>query len=228
MLNHTNAQVELFRTASVVGAPVLDSVFLARARLENGTAGVKIATGAKGENVVGIAHVRAVAQRFATVIKEEHVVASDLSIVLAKTPELDSVSVFNKTQNAKVDVANLTWKGATGTAAADKGVAAADVLQVTYRYRMSMLEVQSQGLPIDFANQVTGNDGTVELATGRVSVEIDNFDTNAEYTVDAPVYVSADGLPTTIKGEGEPVAFVTSEPTATNPVLGIAGFFVFY
>lgn len=226
MLNHTNAQVELFRTAKTAGLPITDSVFVKRARLADGTQGVDIATGADKETVVGIAHIRAVAQRFGTVVKEQHVIQSDLSFILPKLPVAKTIKIHNLTKNAPVDAEKLTWTGATGKAADSTEVAVGDVVEVTYRYAMSMLEVQSQGLPIDFANQITGNDGSVEFATGRISVEIDNFDTNAEYEVDADIYVGKDGSPTTVKN-GKAVAKVVSEPTAANPVLAISAFFVY-
>ncbi|TPG60095.1 hypothetical protein [Ewingella americana] len=222
MLNHINAQVELFRTAKVSGLPLEDSYFLKRVGLGDGTSGVAIATGADNEEVVGIAHIRAIAKRFGTVVEEQHVVASDKTITLSRVGAVaDSIKVFNVTSNKKVDAPTLI--GNVVSAAAD--LADKDVVTVTYRYAMSMLEVQKSGLPIDFANQVTGNDGSVEFATGRVSVETDLFDTEAEYTVSAPIYVAADGTPTTIK-RGSPVARVVSEPTALNPVLGISGFFI--
>lgn len=227
MLNHTNAQVELFRTAKVAGLPITDSVFLKRARLADGTQGVDIADGGANETVVGIAHIRAVAQRFGTVVKEQHVIQSDLSFILPKLPVTGTVKIHNLTKAAPVDAEKLTWTGATGKAPSDTTeVAVGDVVEVTYRYAMSMLEVQSQGLPIDFANQITGNDGSVEFATGRVKVEIDNFDTNAEYTVDADIYVGKDGSPTTIKN-GKAVAKVVAEPTAASPVLALSAFFVY-
>ncbi|MCW6598699.1 hypothetical protein [Yersinia ruckeri] len=226
MLNHTNAQVELFRTAQTAGLPITDSVFVKRARLADGAQGVDIATGDPKETVVGIAHIRAVAQRFGTVVKQQHVVQSDVSFILPKMPVAGTVKVFNVTKNAPVDESKLTWTGATAKAADETEIAKGDVVEVTYRYAMSMLEVQSQGLPIDFANQITGNDGAVEIATGRIKVEIDNFDTNAEYEVDADIYVAADGSPTTVKN-GKAVAKVVSEPTAANPVLAISAFFVY-
>lgn len=227
MLNHINAQVELFRTAKTAGLPITDSVFVKRARLADGTQGVDIATGADNETVVGIAHIRAVAQRFGTVVKQQHVIQSDLSFILPKMPVAHTIKIHNVTKAKPVDADKLTWSGATAKAAADSTeVAIGDVVEVTYRYAMSMLEVQSQGLPIDFANQITGNDGAVEIATGRISVEIDNFDTNAEYEVDADIYVAKDGSPTTVKN-GKAVAKVVSEPTAANPVLAISAFFVY-
>lgn len=221
MMNLTNSKVQEYRTAATLGA-VIDNSFILK-RIDDGQGGsaVAIATGAKDEDIVGVAHVQPLAALAAAVVGERHSVENGkVSLEFAPETSKVPVTVFGP-NGAKIDTANVAVSGRVVTLT---GVADDAAVTVNYLRSLTIAEVRAQGLPMDFANNLNGAGGYVEFATGKSTVEIDYFDTSAVFQVGKPVYASEDGLATDTPAEAgaAPIGTVAIAPNASYPLLGIS------
>lgn len=218
MINVPNSQVSEFRTAPVLAA-ILNTLVLKRVDDGFGGSAVAPATGAAGEDIVGISHINPLSGSQVAVVGEEHSAVAN-KFTLLNTPITGSVKVYNVTKAAKATVSAVTGGQVTTT-----GVDDTDILLVSYRRSQTMAEVISEGLPLASLNRQRLTDTQVEFASGKSVVHIDVFDTAADWTIGAPVYANAEGLATTTKpGDGATiVGTVATVPLGAYPWLGISG-----
>lgn len=222
MLNVTNSDVELFRTA-----PCMDeldnSYVLARCDDGQGGSAVKKATGDAGENIVGIAHVSPIASTKRSVIGEEGV-ADDgvLALEYGQAVVGSSVGIKNATTGVTYDPADFTVVKGVATFTALKKPADTDKLVSSYLRSVTVAELGQEGLPLDFANRFQGVGQHCEFATGNSTVHTDYFDTSVPFAVGEPVFVSAEGIPTAKPGTKQ-IGVVDRMPTAAYPVLAVSG-----
>lgn len=221
MLNLTNSKVQEYRTAPTLGQVIDNSFFLARVSDGHGGSAVQIATGAKGEDVVGLAHVQPLAALAAAVVGEAHSVQGG-KITLNFQPDTKlAVKVVDVLTGTVIDKAKVSVAGnvVTITDSTDD-----QAVEATYLRSLTIAEVRAQGLPLDFANNLNGAGGYCEFATGKSTVEIDYFDVTAVFQVGKPVYVSADGLATNAPAvaDAAPVGTVAIEPSSAYPLLGVS------
>jgi hypothetical protein len=222
MLNVTNSDVELFRTA-----PCMDeldnSYVLARTDDGQGGSAVKRATGAAGENIVGIAHVSPIASTKRSVVGEQGVALDGvLTLEYGQAVVATSVGIKNLTTGVIYDKADFTTVKGEVTFTDAKKPANTDKLESSYLRSVTVAELGQEGLPLDFANRFQGVGQHTEFATGNSTVHTDFFDTSVPFAVGEPVYVTAEGIPTAKAGTKQ-IGVVDRAPTAAYPVLAVAG-----
>lgn len=221
MINVNNSDVELFRSAQCLD--ILDNSFvLVRTDDGQGGSAVKKATGAAGEDVVGIAHVSPFAATSRAVAGENHTIDANSKITL-KNPGVTagSVRVFNVTTGAEMAAADYAVAGNVVTWSAN-APAATDILAVSYLRSVTLAELAREGLPLDHTNRFQGQGDHCEFATGKSTVHTDFFDTSVAFAIGAPVYISAEGIPTAKSGTKQ-LGTCERVPTAEYPVLGVSG-----
>lgn len=220
MINLTNSKVQEYRTAPC--ADVIENSYVLK-RVNDGYGGSAVAkaTGAVGEDLVGIAHVQPIAATSRAVVGETGSATGGKILLKHPGAIVGSVAAFNKTQNAPITIADgaLVGNELTVTGAADT-----DVLVLSYRRSVTLAELKIEGLPLDFANSVNGVGGAAEFATGKSTVEVDFFDTASVFLVGQPVYANEEGLLTAEPVDADSPIFgkVAIEPTAAYPLLGVA------
>lgn len=221
MLNLTNSKVQEYRTAPC--ADVIDNSFVMK-RVDdgNGLSAVAKATGAAGEDLVGIAHVQPIAATSRAIVGEVVTVNAAGKIALAHAGIIAGSIRILKADGTPVAKADI---GApVGSVVAVANVAEDDILSVSYRRSVTLAELKEEGLPLDFANNVNGVGGACEFATGKSTAEVDFFDTSVGYAVGAKVYANAEGLLTSAPVAADSPVFgtVAIAPTAAYPLLGVS------
>jgi hypothetical protein len=220
MINLTNSKVQEYRTAPC--QDVIENSYVLK-RVDDGYGGSAVAkaTGAVGEDLVGIAHVQPIAATTRAVVGETGSTIGGKITLKHPGAVAGSVAVFNKTQNAPVAVADGALVGNVLTLT---GTANTDVLVLGYRRSVTLAELKIEGLPLDFANSVNGVGGSAEFATGKSTTEVDFFDTAATFLVGEPVYSNEEGLLTAVPVDADSPVFgkVAIAPTAAYPLLGVA------
>lgn len=223
MINVTNSDVELYRSAKC--QDVLDNSYVV-ARTDDGQGGsaIKKATGAAGEDIVGVAHVSPFASTNRAVIGEVHTVDADNALQLKNPGAVgDSISVFNKTTGLPMPKADYAFTSADNKVTwSATPPAATDVLEVSYLRSVTLAELGREGLPLDHAGRFQAIGDHAEFATGDSVIHTDFFDTSEAFVVGAPVFISAAGVPTAKSGTKQ-LGTVERAPTAAYPILGVAG-----
>lgn len=230
MLNLTNSKVLDFRTAELAANVVVTNNYILK-RVPSPTnpalSAVTIATGAANEDIVGVAHISPIASTSRAVVGEEHIRgAVDVVAINNAGYVANSLYIYNLTVGAVVPGTAITSIGTNGTVTFNSaGVgypAPTDVLQFSYRRSVTLSELSQEGLPIDFANRVNGQNGAVEFATAKAILEVDFFDTAVAYAIGQKVYPTTEGIPTsTVSAGGIAIGTVSVVPTAEYPALGI-------
>lgn len=227
MLNVTNSHIKEIRTYPVLEGTLIDNSYVLK-RVDDGQGGeaVTIATGTAGEDIVGIAHVSPVGSVARAVVGEEHATPAgtgpsfDLNYVPVQGVGL---KLYNETKDELVDAGAYSISGKTVTITDGQATTPAegDIVAATYARSVTLSELAREGLPMDWPNRVTGQDGAVEVVRGRDSdIDVDFFDPAGDYQIGAPVYVSATGQLTSESGD---IKFgnVTRLPSSGYPVLGV-------
>lgn len=223
MINLTNSKVQEYRTAPC--ADVIENSFVMK-RVDDGFGGsaVAIATGAVGEDLVGVSHVQPIAATFRSVVGEEGSLTGGKYTLKHPGAKSGSISGVNKTSGQPIDKADITLVGNEITVGGAAVPADTDICVFNYLRSVTLKELKQEGLPLDFANSVNGVGGSCEFATGKSTIEVDFFDTSVAYEVGQPVYASADGLLTSVPVDAQSPVFgkVALAPTAGFPLLGVA------
>lgn len=230
MINVTNSNVQEYRTAPCT-EEITNSFVLKRVDDGYGNSAVAIATGAAGEDIVGIAHATPSAAIEKPVVGEKVTLDAERKATLEHVAVTGTAYVYNVTKGAVVTDATITGREIQITGSGEPAEFSSeegDVLTVNYRRSVTMAELTDAGLPLDFANRMQGLGTSIEFATGNSTVDTDLFDTAAAYSVGAKLYVSG-GIPTTEapSAESPVIGRVSSVPTAGYPVLGVSGIWNF-
>jgi len=224
MINLTNSKVQEYRSAALVaGLMVANSFLLKRVDDGLGNSAVAIATGAVGEDLVGIANVSPISSIARSVIGEEKTGVGGV-VTLNWPIEGAEPSVYNVTADSAVDPADVAVSGSNQITITTTVPADTDVLSINYNRSVTLAELSLEGLPLDYANKVNGSDGAVEFATGKSTLEVDFFAADVPYVIGDPLYSDANGIISSVPVDAaSPVAGTCSiVPTAENPVLGIS------
>lgn len=231
MINMTNSKMIDIRTAELVLNQTIENNYILK-RVPSPTnpalSAVDKATGAAGENIVGVALVSPIAATSRSVVEEEHSRGAGNVVALNHAGYVaGSLLIYNATVGAIVPSATAYTVAGNGTVTfLPLGVgypAGTDVLHISYRRSVTLSELSQEGLPIDFANRVNGQNGAVEFVTAKATIEVDFFDTAVAYAIGDKVYPTPEGIPTTtVSAGGVIVGTVSIVPTAEYPALGIA------
>lgn len=222
MLNTTNSDVALYRTAQCLDE-LDNSYVLARTNDGQGGSAVKKATGAEGENIVGIAHVSPIASTKRAVVGEEGVAVDGVLVLeYGQAAIATSVGVTNLTTGVVYAKEDFTVVKGQATFVDAKKPANTDKLEISYLRSVTVAELGQEGLPLDFANRFQGVGSHAEFATGDSTIHTDFFDTSVPFEVGGPVFVTAEGIPTAKEGTKQ-IGVVDRAPTAAYPVLAVAG-----
>lgn len=231
MINLTNSKMLDIRTAELAAGVVIENSYILK-RVASPTnphlSAVDRAVGAANEDLVGIALVSPIAATSRSVVDEQHSRGSGNVITLNNPGYVaGTMRIFNATTDAVVTGGTITSIASNGTVTLNAGdpnyPAPSDVLLISYRRSIALSELSQEGLPIDFANRVNGQNGAVEFVTAKATIETDLFDTSVAYTIGAKVYPDANGIPTaTASVGGIAIGTVAVVPSAEYPALGIA------
>ena len=230
MINLTNSKMIDIRTAELAANVVIENSYILKrvASPTNPTlSAVDRATGAADEDLVGVALVSPIAATTRAVVEEEHSRGAGNVVTLNHPGYVNgSMRVYNVTVGAVVPGTGIASINAvTGAITfAPLGVgfpAPADILYLSYRRSLALSELSQEGLPIDFANRVNGQNGAVEFVTAKATIETDLFDTTVAYSVGDKIYPDANGIPTKTPSVGAiSVGHVVVVPSAEYPALG--------
>lgn len=221
-INVPNSNVQKYRTAPVLAA-INGTLVLKRVDDGFGGSAVAPATGAAGEDIVGISHVRPLQSSTKVVVAEEH---TGNEFNLNHAGVIGAVAVYNVTKGAAVAKGDITVAGSKVTLANGDET---DIVEVTYTRSLTIAEITAEGLPLESLNLSAGTDSHVEFATGQSTVDVDNFDPEGDYAVGAPLYANADGVLTSIAPANDSpiVGRVASVPQGEYPWLSVSGNWVF-
>lgn len=189
-----------------------------------GVFGVKPSTGAAGEIFAGVSLAQQLTPLYLPAV-ERLTVTAGLTVTVRSTPVGGTLRVYNVTKGAVVAAGvaagNYSIVGNVITVVAGGATAAADVLEVGYRYSPTTLEAKAiQGdIPAGGAASLTLNSVGAILQGDVYTTE---FDTSVDWTAANPVItLGANGL-FTIGGAGAvvPNAYIVKVPSAGSIATG--------
>ncbi len=114
-----------------------------------------------------------------------------------------------------------------GTIAAREGITGAlsDLgvnvpILVSYRYTLTRAEQVARGSNFQNLFDDTAGSGKITVIQDYAVVYTDQYDTSVSYTQGGSIFVTSDGLFSSV-GTGAKVGIVVESPSATNPLLGL-------
>ena len=121
-------------------------------------------------------------------------------------------------------VLNTTSGTITTTASGTTSVTAGETVYVTYTYEMTAADKEQAGVNFFNSNDDTQGSNKITMLQGGWRVYTDQFETDQNYTMNAQLFVSANGKFTSQELTNH-FGRVVSIPTASDPYLGVEGVF---